>query len=136
VASLSRARPLPLSLAHTRALSLSRSRTHSDALCHQRRCCWRPPAGPGPAGYPSLEATIPALLALQEGGADIIEVGVPFSDPQADGATIQAANVRAIAQGMSLKKTVETVAAARAAGLKVPVILMGYLNPLLACVTA
>jgi len=72
------------------------------------------------------------LLALQEGGADIIEVGIPFSDPQADGATIQAANVRSLAGGMTLVKTLELVTEARSKGLFVPVILMGYLNPLLA----
>eukprot|EP00729_Bicosta_minor_P009433 gene9433-683_t len=84
------------------------------------------------SGYPSMEATVPCLLALQEGGADIIEVGIPFSDPQADGATIQAANVRSLAGGMTLVKTLELVTEARSKGLFVPVILMGYLNPLLA----
>lgn len=79
-----------------------------------------------------MEATVPCLLGLQEGGADIIEVGIPFSDPQADGATIQAANVRSLAGGMTLIKTLELVTEARSKGLHVPVILMGYLNPLLA----
>ena len=72
-----------------------------------------------------MEATVPCLLGLQEGGADIIEVGIPFSDPQADGATIQAANVRSLAGGMTLIKTLELVTEARSKGLHVPVILMG-----------
>ncbi len=68
----------------------------------------------------------------QEGGADVIEVGVPFTDPMADGATIQRANEVALSNGIAGPEIcIETVKAARAAGLKVPVVLMGYCNPFL-----
>lgn len=84
------------------------------------------------AGYPTLSITVPALLALQAGGVDVIEVGVPFSDPMADGGTIAKANQGALENGVTLKWTLETVKAARVAGVTVPIVLMGYLNPLLA----
>lgn len=84
------------------------------------------------AGYPTIDATVPIMKALQEGGADVIELGVPFSDPLADGAVIQKASNIAIKNGMSVTKVLDTVTAARAAGVTAPVVLMGYLNPLLA----
>ena len=83
------------------------------------------------AGYPAREDTVPALLAMEAGGADVLELGVPFSDPMADGATIQAANQVALEQGVSLADCVQYVREARAAGLQAPVILMGYYNPIL-----
>lgn len=86
------------------------------------------------AGYPSMEATVPLLLGLQDGGADVIELGVPFTDPMADGATIQRANEVALSHAppVSLADCINFVKEARAAGLTVPVVLMGYYNPLLA----
>ena len=84
------------------------------------------------AGYPSPADTVPVLLALEAGGADIIEIGVPFTDPLADGATIQAANQVALAQGASFAQCLEFVHAARREGLEAPVLLMGYYNPILA----
>lgn len=84
------------------------------------------------AGYRRREDTVPVLLAMEAGGADVIEVGVPFSDPLADGATIQAANEVALAQGVSFADCLAFVAEARAKGLAVPVVLMGYYNPILA----
>lgn len=84
------------------------------------------------AGYPSLDITVPALLALQAGGVDVIEIGVPFSDPMADGGTIAKANQGALENGVTLKWTLAAVRDARAAGVTVPIVLMGYLNPLLA----
>jgi tryptophan synthase len=84
------------------------------------------------AGYPRREDTVPLLLAMEEGGADVIEVGVPFSDPMADGATIQHANQVALEQHVSLGDCFEFVREARARGLKAPVIFMGYYNPILA----
>lgn len=86
------------------------------------------------AGYPSMEATVPLLLGLQDGGADVIELGVPFTDPMADGATIQRTNEVALrhAPPVSLLDCIQFVKDARAAGLTVPVVLMGYYNPLLA----
>ena len=82
-------------------------------------------------GFPTAAATVPALLAMQAAGVDVIEVGVPFSDPMADGGTIQRANELALAGGVTLADCLAAVRAARAAGLTVPVVLMGYFNPLL-----
>jgi tryptophan synthase alpha subunit len=84
------------------------------------------------AGYPSPADAVPVLLALEAGGADVIEVGVPFTDPLADGATIQAANQVALAQGVSFAQCLAFVGEARRQGLRAPVILMGYYNPILA----
>jgi tryptophan synthase alpha chain len=82
-------------------------------------------------GYPERESALSLIPALVEGGADLIELGVPYSDPLADGATIQAASQRALENGMSLALCLEQVAALRAAAIEVPLILMGYYNPLL-----
>lgn len=84
------------------------------------------------SGDPSPAATPAILAALVEGGADIIELGMPFSDPMADGAAIQAANLRALAAGTTVKTTLATAAAFRAAHPATPLVLMGYLNPVLA----
>ena len=82
------------------------------------------------AGFPAPEMTLPLMRALVEGGADIIELGVPFSDPMADGPTIQRASERALAQGMSLRKVLDIVRAFRAENADTPVVLMGYANPI------
>ncbi|MFT3758804.1 tryptophan synthase subunit alpha [Thauera sp.] len=82
------------------------------------------------AGFPEPALTLPLMRALVEGGADIIELGVPFSDPMADGPTIQRASERALEQGMSLRKVIETVRAFRAENVDTPVVLMGYANPI------
>ncbi len=82
------------------------------------------------AGDPDSEATVPLMHALVEGGADIIELGVPFSDPMADGPTIQRASERALAKGMSLRKVFNIVAAFRKTNAETPVVLMGYANPI------
>ncbi|GAA5852234.1 hypothetical protein JCM8547_006706 [Rhodosporidiobolus lusitaniae] len=84
------------------------------------------------AGFPSVDATVPMMLAMERGGADIIELGVPFTDPQADGKAIQETNNVAIEQGVDYERCLEFVREARRQGLKTPVILMGYFNPLLA----
>lgn len=84
------------------------------------------------AGDPTPLHTVPAMHALVEGGADILEVGVPFSDPEAEGPAIQAANERALANGMSLAKVLQQVAQFRLEDSQTPVILMGYLNSVLA----
>ena len=86
------------------------------------------------AGYPSREHTVDTLLAMQEGGTDIIELGVPFTDPLADGATIQKANEVALAGSnpVSLEDCLSFSKQAVSKGLKTPVILMGYYNPFLA----
>ncbi len=83
------------------------------------------------AGYPGREDTVPILLACEEGGADIIEIGMPFTDPLADGATIQHANQIALEHGITYQGCLDIVAEARAKGLTVPVVFMGYYNPLL-----
>ncbi|NTV11545.1 MAG: tryptophan synthase subunit alpha [Zoogloea sp.] len=82
------------------------------------------------AGDPDPALTLPLMQALVAGGADIIELGVPFSDPMADGPTIQRASERALAKGMSMKKVLDIVREFRAAGHDTPVVLMGYANPI------
>ncbi|WRT70638.1 tryptophan synthase, alpha subunit [Kwoniella shivajii] len=84
------------------------------------------------AGFPTRDATVPLMLSLEAGGADIIELGVPFSDPIADGPTIQKANTVAIENNVHYSDCLEYVRQARAQGLKAPVMLMGYYNPLIA----
>jgi tryptophan synthase alpha chain len=81
------------------------------------------------AGHPDLERSLDTLHALQEGGADIIELGVPFSDPIADGPIIQASSQQALEKGMTYDGVLALVSSAR---LKVPVVLFSYLNPVLA----
>ncbi|RNF85184.1 tryptophan synthase subunit alpha [Montanilutibacter psychrotolerans] len=81
------------------------------------------------AGDPSLEATVPVMHALVEAGADVIELGVPFSDPMADGPTIQRSSERALARGASLAYLFDTVRTFRERDTETPVVLMGYLNP-------
>jgi tryptophan synthase len=83
------------------------------------------------AGYPNPDETIDLLIAMEKGGADVLELGIPFTDPQADGTTIQKANEVALTHGLSLTGCIEIVAKARAKGLTVPVVLMGYYNPFL-----
>lgn len=82
------------------------------------------------AGDPSPAATLPLMLALTSAGADVIELGVPFSDPMADGPVIQRASERALAQGTSLSEVLATVAAFRQRDVSTPVVLMGYANPI------
>lgn len=82
------------------------------------------------AGDPEPALTLPLMHALVEAGADIIELGVPFSDPMADGPTIQRASERALAKGMSLHKVLELVAEFRRTDSSTPVVLMGYANPI------
>ena len=81
------------------------------------------------AGDPSLDATVPVMHALVEAGADVIELGVPFSDPMADGPTIQRSSERAIGRGAGLTYVFDSVRAFRERDPDTPVVLMGYLNP-------
>ena len=83
------------------------------------------------AGYPSLAMTERLVPALVAGGADVIEIGVPFSDPLADGTTIQRTSQAALAQGVRLTDCLEVARRLRAAGVDVPLVLMGYYNPIL-----
>ncbi|MBH0231159.1 tryptophan synthase subunit alpha [Halobacillus yeomjeoni] len=83
------------------------------------------------AGDPSPEMTIAYALRLQEEGADILELGVPYSDPLADGPTIQRAAKRALNAGMSLRKAIELVPELRRHGVEIPVVIFTYYNPVL-----
>ena len=82
------------------------------------------------AGYPNFGDTMPVLHALQEGGVDIIEIGMPYSDPVADGETIQQSNQVSLDQGMTVAHLFEQLQAMRQT-ITVPVLLMGYINPVL-----
>lgn len=81
-------------------------------------------------GDPSIEATVPLMHALVRAGADVIELGVPFSDPMADGPVIQRAAERAVAKGVSLRTVLDLVAQFRQTNVTTPVVLMGYANPI------
>ncbi|RYF86867.1 MAG: tryptophan synthase subunit alpha [Chitinophagaceae bacterium] len=82
------------------------------------------------AGYPKLNSTIEVMNALQANGADLIELGMPYSDPLADGPVIQASSAKALQNGMTIAKLFEQLQGFRNE-ISVPVVLMGYLNPLL-----
>lgn len=81
------------------------------------------------AGYPNLADTYTVLESLQSGGVDIVEIGMPYSDPVADGETIQDSNQKALENGMSLRVLFEQLEGIRNKGITVPIVLMGYLNP-------
>jgi len=82
------------------------------------------------AGDPQPSVTLPLMHALVEAGADVLELGVPFSDPMADGPVIQLGNERALAHHVTLDQVFDTVAAFRERDRRTPVVLMGYLNPI------
>jgi tryptophan synthase alpha chain len=83
-------------------------------------------------GYPNVDATVELAEALVAGGADLIELGVPFSDPLADGATIQRAGWHALEQGVTPWTCIDVARRLRDRGVEVPLLLMGYYNPWLA----
>src|SRR5712671_3755466 len=82
------------------------------------------------AGFPVFDSTIKVMKALQENGTDMIELGMPYSDPLADGPVIQASGTQALANGMTIRKLFEQLKQFRNK-IHVPVILMGYMNPAL-----
>ena len=82
------------------------------------------------AGYPELDSTLAVMEALQVNGVDLIELGMPYSDPLADGPVIQASGTKAIANGMTISKLFEQLKDFRDR-IRIPVILMGYMNPVL-----
>jgi tryptophan synthase alpha chain len=82
------------------------------------------------SGDPTLAATVPLMHALVAAGGNIIELGVPFSDPMADGPVIQRASERALANGVGIKDVLGLVAAFRADDARTPIVLMGYANPI------
>jgi tryptophan synthase alpha chain len=106
---------------------VSRLKAKFDALKQMRRKALIPFIT---AGDPNPEFTIPALHALVKAGADMIELGVPFSDPMADGPVIQRASERALAHKMGLRRVLQLVKEFRAEDCETPVVLMGYLNPI------
>ena len=82
------------------------------------------------AGHPTLESTGSIIKAIEENGIDFIEVGIPFSDPMADGPVIQDAATKALRNGMTLRKLFSQITEVRKDGVKLPLILMGYMNPI------
>lgn len=82
------------------------------------------------AGFPKLEDTVPTLECLQANGVDLVEVGVPFSDPMADGIVIQNSSHQALQNGMSIRKLFEQLTGVRAK-IHIPLVMMGYLNPIM-----
>jgi len=82
-------------------------------------------------GYPSPEATPSIVRAIAEAGADVIELGVPFSDPLAEGPTIQKSSFAALERGVTPRFCIETAARLRKGGITTPFVLMGYYNPML-----
>ncbi len=83
------------------------------------------------AGDPNLEATKELILLLAKQGASVVELGIPFSDPVADGVTIQASAERALRNNIGVKEILKTIAGARKSGCEVPIILFSYFNPIL-----
>lgn len=82
-------------------------------------------------GFPERDSTLELVPAMEAAGASLFELGVPFSDPLADGATVQRATQRALANGVTFAGCLSTVAELRARGVQAPLLLMGYYNPLL-----
>jgi len=82
------------------------------------------------AGYPTLDSTLPIIAALEKNGADLIELGMPYSDPLADGPVIQESGAKAIENGMSIEVLFDQLKVLRPT-IHVPVVLMGYMNPVL-----
>lgn len=82
-------------------------------------------------GYPTLAETVPLVRAISAGGADILELGVPFSDPLADGPTIQEASQVALDNGVTVAHCLDVVTQIRKADVGLPIVLMGYCNPFL-----
>ncbi len=83
-------------------------------------------------GFPDVETTLQLAPALAQAGADVIELGVPFSDPLADGATIQKASFHALDQGVTMKTCLEVCSRLRGKGVEVPLVFLGYYNQFLA----
>lgn len=82
------------------------------------------------AGYPKLEDTVPVLESLQQSGVDMVEIGLPFSDPLADGPTIQESSTQALKNGMTTEKLFEQLDGIRER-IHIPLIIMGYFNPIM-----
>jgi tryptophan synthase alpha chain len=85
-----------------------------------------------PLGYPDAETSLRVIEAIVRAGADMLELGIPFSDPLADGPVIQHASQVALEHGASVQKCIDLAGQLRARGIRVPMLAMGYLNPLIA----
>ncbi len=83
------------------------------------------------AGYPKPEDTVPTIRALADRGVDMLEIGIPFSDPMADGPVIQHSSTVALEGGMTLRKLFAQLEGIRATGVGIPLVAMGYLNPVM-----
>jgi len=105
----------------------TRIRQCFDALKAAKRCALIPYVT---AGDPDPAVTVPLMHAMVEAGADVIELGVPFSDPMADGPVIQRAGERALAKGVGLRDVIAMTLAFRERDKRTPVVLMGYANPI------
>jgi len=112
---------------------MSRIGARFEALRRRNRAAFIPFVT---AGDPDAETSFAILAALPAAGADLIELGVPFSDPMADGPAIQASSQRALAGGMTLAKVLDLVRRFRSADAATPIVLMGYYNPIHAFGTA
>lgn len=82
------------------------------------------------AGYPRLNDTVPVLRSLEQNGVDLVEIGIPFSDPMADGPVIQASGSQALKNGMNLRELFRQLTDVRST-VSIPLVLMGYLNPIM-----
>ena len=82
------------------------------------------------AGFPDIDDTVPILKKLQDAGVDMVEIGLPFSDPLADGPTIQESSTKALQNGMTTEKLFEQLQGIRDV-LTIPLLIMGYFNPIL-----
>ena len=85
-----------------------------------------------PLGYPNADTSLDVIEAIVRAGADILELGVPFSDPLADGPVIQRASQVALEHGISVNRCIELASSLRLRGVRIPLLAMGYLNPLIA----
>ena len=112
----------------TTATTPSRIAGHFAELASQNRKALVPYVT---VGHPTKESTLEIVPALIEGGATMVELGVPFSDPLADGPTIQRSGFKALQNGVTLAFCLETARDLRAGGVEVPLIFMGYYNPIL-----
>lgn len=83
------------------------------------------------AGFPTPGSTVDIIKGMEAGGVDVIELGIPFTDPIGDGTVIQTSNTIALENGVTLSQTIDMVRQARNAGVKAPIVLMGYINPIL-----
>ncbi|HKQ31289.1 MAG TPA: tryptophan synthase subunit alpha, partial [Burkholderiales bacterium] len=106
---------------------MSRIGERFKQLAAQGRCALIPYIA---AGDPAPWVTVPLMHAMVQAGADAIELGVPFSDPMADGPVIQRSTERALKQGMTVAKTLDMVREFRKQDATTPMLLMGYLNPI------